>query len=121
MKVSDPTEKVHHNTYIKGGIVGMAVGAAGGAVIYNLTRAIKLPLKGATTNSQKRDFITDMQKMFTEHKIDMSKTTVSKTIKSSQKCLKNPLTIISGLVASLVVGTVIGACIDAVKTKKPKQ
>lgn len=119
--INNSTNNSHCNATLKGGMYGMATGAVVGAALYNLTKATMLPLKGETTFAQKRNFITDMQKMFASHSIDMKRTTISKTIKSSQKSLKSPLTIVSGLMASLIVGTAVGACIDAIKAKKLKQ
>lgn len=107
-----------YNTSLKGGITGAVVGAAGGAAVYQLTRATMLPLRGETTFSQKRDFINDMHKIFSNHNIEMKGTTVSRTVKSSLKTLKKPSVIASGLLLASGVGTAIGACIDMVRLKK---
>lgn len=120
MEVNNATAKPRNNAYQKGGIIGMAAGAVGGAVIYNLTRATTLPLRGNPTIAQKRNFISDMHNIFANHNIDMKSTTVSKAIKNSQKTLKQPSVIIAGLLISAAIGTVIGACVDAVRSKKVK-
>ena len=120
MDVNNSIAKPRNNAYQKGGIIGMAAGAVGGAMLYNLTRATTLPLRGNPTISQKKNFIADMQNMFANHNIDMKNTTVSKVIKNSKKTLKQPTIIIAGLLVSAAIGTVIGACVDAVRNRKAK-
>ena len=107
-----------YNSSLKGGIAGAVVGAASGAMLYQLTRATLLPLRGNTTFSQKRDYIRDMQKTCSSHNIEMKGTTVSRTIKNSLKTLRKPSVIASGLLLATGIGTALGACIDMIRLKK---
>ncbi|MCR5265227.1 MAG: hypothetical protein K6E29_01370 [Cyanobacteria bacterium RUI128] len=107
-----------YNLSAKCGIAGALIGAAGGAATYQLTRATLLPMRGNPTIAQKRDYISDMKRIYSNHGIDLKNTTVSKSIKNSLKTLRKPSVIASGIILSAGIGTAIGACIDLIKLKK---
>ena len=122
MEVSNNTQvRPKHNATKKCGIAGAAIGAVGGALTYGCAKTVTLPLKRDASIAGKRNFISDMAKVYERFGIDMSKTTVSRSIKAGQNALKHPIVIAGGIIATMAVGGFIGAIVDGVKNHRVKK
>lgn len=115
MEVAKIGASTEYKSTKKGAVAGAVTGVITGATMYGLTKAVTLPLKQDASVASKRAFIKDLGGMYKSHGIDLSKTTVSKVIKSSKEVLKKPQVIMAGLVLATCIGAMFGAVADATK------
>lgn len=110
-----------HSAAKKGAIASGIIGAVGGALTYGCAKTVTLPLKRDASIAGKRNFISEMTKVYEKFGTDMSKTTVSKSIKIGQNALKHPLVVAGGIIVAMAVGGFIGAIVDGVKNHRAKK
>jgi len=105
-----------------GAIGGAVVGVAGSGIAAGACRAASFfPLKLDNSVAAKRSLISGLQKMYSSTGLDMSKTTVSKFVKSTAKKVLNPLNVAKKAAAFAVVGAAVGFVIDNIKNGKAEK
>lgn len=104
----------------KDAAIGAGVGLAATAYQYGLVSANFMGLKGATI-SAKKDRLDVLRLLFRNTKLfDMSKTTVSKVVKSAQKAVLSVPNVAKNVAIFAGIGAGIGLVSDFCKSHKEK-